>query len=382
MNRSFQENSGQPAVVLSATALPRFRRQLLQWYDRNSRDLPWRQTSDPYRIWISEVMLQQTQVVTVIDYYHRFLQRFPNVETLADAEIEEVLRLWSGLGYYRRARSLHSAAQAIVQLHGGKFPESLEQLRQLAGIGRYTAGAIASFAFDMRAPILEANTIRLFARVLGLSKPVASAEAQVQLWEFAEQILPSRSGARKLNQAVMELGSLVCTPAQPNCQQCPVRGYCQAHQQGRELNIPVLKSKPVALPLVHVGAIFRNRKQQVLLRQNSSSQWWSGLWDLPWIEPSSHLAVSRAKFVDPSVIQALNSEFQSQLRLDCNLHRLVDKVSHAVTRYKIQYLCLQGELIRQPVSRHTKQFKWFSLDQLPPMVARFRRLSPAAFAVA
>jgi A/G-specific adenine glycosylase len=148
MNRSFQENSGQPAVVLSATALPRFRRQLLQWYDRNSRDLPWRQTSDPYRIWISEVMLQQTQVVTVIDYYHRFLQRFPNVETLADAEIEEVLRLWSGLGYYRRARSLHSAAQAIVQLHGGKFPESLEQLRQLAGIGRYTAGAIASFAFQ------------------------------------------------------------------------------------------------------------------------------------------------------------------------------------------------------------------------------------------
>ena len=198
-----------------------FRRRLLAWFDQNARVLPWRRSRDPYAVWLSEIMLQQTQVATVIGYFDRFLARFPTIEALARADEHEVLRLWEGLGYYRRARQLHRAARIIVAEHGGRFPRDPSIVRRLPGIGRYTAGAILSIAFDAREPILEANTLRLLSRLLCYDGDPRSPDGQRLLWAMAEALLPRR-GSGRLNQALMELGSEVCTARSPRCEQCPV----------------------------------------------------------------------------------------------------------------------------------------------------------------
>ena len=207
------------------------RRRLVAWYATNARELPWRRSSDPYRIWVSEIMLQQTQVATVKPYFDRFLDAFPTVEALAAADEHQVLRLWEGLGYYRRARQLHRAAQQIVAEHGGQFPRDRETVRQLPGIGRYTAGAILSMAFDAREPILEANTVRLWSRLLAYRGDATSAAGSRLLWGAAEAILP-RTGSGTLNQSLMELGSTVCLPKAPRCDACPVAMLCQARAAG------------------------------------------------------------------------------------------------------------------------------------------------------
>ena len=219
-----------------------FRAALLGWFRRNARDLPWRRTRDPYAIWISEIMLQQTQVATVIGYYHRFLEAFPNVNALADAPESEVLRLWEGLGYYRRARQLHAAAKDVAEKHGGRFPGDFDAIFALPGIGRYTAGAIASIAFDQSKPILEANTIRLWARLAGIQDDVAAKATQTRLWSLAERVLTeSRSG--EINQALMEVGGQVCKPQAPQCHECPVVLWCGAQRTGRPESIPRVRKK-------------------------------------------------------------------------------------------------------------------------------------------
>jgi A/G-specific adenine glycosylase len=347
-----------------------FRRQLIKWYQGNGRELPWRQTSDPYQIWVSEIMLQQTQVATVIDYYHRFLKKFPTVTRLAKADQAEVLALWSGLGYYRRARSLHAAAQQIAQQHDGKFPDSVETIQSLAGVGRYTAGAIASFAFDLRAPILEANTNRLFSRLIGLREQADSTSAQKELWRFAEEILPPKgSGSGEINQAVMELGSVICTPTAPKCSLCPVSSLCQAHRLGLESQIPLMKPKPQTLPLTHVGLIIRNSKSQVLLRQNPVGQWWDGLWDLPWIKLEERPKLSLTDAIRLEIV----NEFETQLGLACEITDTATLVRHAVTKYKVRYLCVHADLIGRKIPLGDS-WAWFSTNKLPPVASRFRRI--------
>ncbi|GAG10844.1 unnamed protein product, partial [marine sediment metagenome] len=226
----------------TAAEKQRLRRRLLAWYVKHERDLPWRRSSDPYRVWLSEVMLQQTQVATVRDYFRRFVREFPTVHKLAAADEQEVLRLWEGLGYYRRARQLHAAAQQVVAEHGGRFPQEVRELQRLPGVGRYTAGAIASIAFDRRAPILEANTIRLLSRLTGYRDDPLKAAGQRLLWATAEEILPTKHVAR-FNQALMELGSLVCTPNEPKCDACPLASLCAANAAGLQKQIPRAKSQ-------------------------------------------------------------------------------------------------------------------------------------------
>ncbi len=224
---------------IDASWLRRVRKKLLAWYPDHRRDLPWRATQDPYAIWVSEVMLQQTQVATVIPYFGRFLERFPNAEALAQAEEIEVLRHWEGLGYYRRAKQLHAAAKVVAEQWQGTFPDSLEAIRTLPGIGRYTAGAIASFAYNQPAPIVEANTQRLYARLCRLEKPLTERSAQSMLWNFAEQVIdPIQPGL--INQSLMELGALVCKP-KPDCPACPLRSDCPTHRDGLQDRIPVPK---------------------------------------------------------------------------------------------------------------------------------------------
>src|SRR5262249_34111203 len=204
------------------------RRRLLTWYATHRRDLPWRRSRDPYLVWISEIMLQQTQVATVRDYFERFMRTYPDVESLAAADETDVLRLWEGLGYYRRARQLHAAAKKVVAEFGDEFPSNPDALQKLPGIGRYTAGAIASIAFDRRAAILEANTIRLLSRLIAYRGNPHSQVGQRPLWRVAEEILPQARVA-EFNQALMEVGSLICTPSEPKCPECPLSVVCAAH---------------------------------------------------------------------------------------------------------------------------------------------------------
>jgi A/G-specific adenine glycosylase len=252
---------------------------VLDWYSANGRRLPWRETRDAYRIWLSEIMLQQTTVAAVIPYFQRFIQRFPTVESLAAADVGDVLRCWEGLGYYSRARNLHRAAGVICEEHGGTFPRSLAALQELPGVGRYTAGAIAAFAWDLPAPILEANTERLYARLLALEEPSDSTPGRKKLWEFAESIVPG-SRAGDFNQALMDLGSRICTPVDPGCGECPLSGLCQARQRGNVEQYPLRRPRPAVTELLELAVVFE-RCGEVLLRQRQLRERWAGMYDFP-----------------------------------------------------------------------------------------------------
>ena len=260
------------------------REKLLAWYDVAARDLPWRQTSDPYAIWVSEVMLQQTRVHTVIPYYERFLARFPTPTTLAEADEDEVLSLWSGLGYYRRARLLYRGVREVVADYGGKVPEEASARRSLPGIGRYTSGAIGSIAFDKEEPIVDGNVGRVLSRLHRIQTPLGSAETDRRLWSEAERLVRGpRPGA--LNQALMELGATVCTPKQPKCLLCPVRDHCQAFalDEVEALPIPRRKTTPRAMAYTAVVATTgRGAGRRVWLVRGESNLF-GGLWGFPML---------------------------------------------------------------------------------------------------
>jgi A/G-specific adenine glycosylase len=220
-----------------------FRRALPRWYRRHKRDLPWRRTRDPYAIWISEAMLQQTRVETVVSYWRRFLELFPNVATLAAADERDVLAAWSGLGYYRRARALHSAARAIVERHGGEFPSDANHVRELPGIGPYTAGAVLSIAFDQPEALVDGNVARVFCRLFELDAPHESPALKRELWNLARRLVPQDGGAGEWNQALMELGATICTPRSPSCASCPLERRCKASANGRVLELPRTKTR-------------------------------------------------------------------------------------------------------------------------------------------
>lgn len=251
------------------------RARLARWFRAQGRDLPWRRTHDPYAIMVSEFMLQQTQVVTVRDYYARWLQRFPDFTALARASEADVLHVWQGLGYYARARNLHRAAQQVVERHRGALPDQLESIAALPGVGRYTAGAIASFAFDRATPIIDANIARVLARLLDLREPIDTTRGAEILWQTAGALLPKRSG-RLHNSALMELGALICTPRQPQCLICPAREHCRS-ENPEALPLKRPRRKTVALT-ENCAWIVRDGK--LLLEQQTGARW-RGLWKLP-----------------------------------------------------------------------------------------------------
>ncbi len=253
----------------------KFRTALARWFRARGRDLPWRRTRDPYAIMVSEFMLQQTQVVTVLDFYARWLRRFPDFQTLAAASEADVLHVWQGLGYYSRARNLHRTAQHVVERHGGALPNDLAAIAALPGVGRYTAGAIASFAFDRATPIIDANIARVLARLIDLCEPIDTARGSAVLWETAEALLPKRGG-RLHNSALMELGALVCTPRTPRCPACPVRSHCQAKNPAA---LPLKKPRRKTVALAEDCA-WIVRDSRILLAQQTGPRW-RGLWKLP-----------------------------------------------------------------------------------------------------
>jgi len=308
-----------------------FRRQLKSWYARHARDLPWRRTRDPYHVWVSEIMLQQTQIVTVIPYFKRFIKSFPAIADLARADEEKVLRQWEGLGYYRRARHLHKAAQQIVERHGSMFPSDVESVDVLPGIGRYTRGAILSIAFDQRLPILEANTIRLNCRLLGYDGDATAKEGQQILWKFAEDILP-RKDVGIFNQAMMELGSAICTPKSPRCLICPVASLCPTHADGLQDVIPWTKRKVQYQDLAETAVVVF-RQKRVLLRRCQEGERWAGLWDFP-----RFASADRRNNYDVEQVKRLTGV---EIKSDGNL----TTIKHGVTKFRITLRCRRATFV-------------------------------------
>lgn len=269
------------------------RRALLRWYRENRRDLPWRADSssgsfsgfNPYHTLVSEAMLQQTQVATVIPYFHRFIAAFPTVEDLSAAEEQRVLRLWQGLGYYRRARNLHAAARMIVERFDGQLPSAVEELLKLPGVGRYTAGAIASIAFNRRAPIVDGNVARVLSRWFAIEEPVDEPRTRERLWKLAEHLVPPRSPG-DFNQGMMELGAMVCAPKSPACLVCPVSSHCDAHRRGIQDRLPAMLPKRKPKPVTH-AVLAIEKRGRYLFEQRPADGLWSNMWQLPTREGES-----------------------------------------------------------------------------------------------
>lgn len=332
-------------------------RKLLAWYDRHARVLPWRRSPDPYHVWLSEIMLQQTRVDSVIPYYERFLAAFPSVDALAQADPQQVLRLWEGLGYYRRAMQLHRAARIVVQQYGGQLPSDPHQLRQLPGIGRYTAGAICSIAFEQKTPILEANTLRLYARLIALAASPYSSAAQRRLWRLAEKLLPEQSPGR-FNQAAMELGSQVCTAANPSCGECPVAEQCETFARSLQAEIPPPKRKPPVEQRREI-ALLVGRQGKLLLFQCNEGRW-AGLWDFPCLPVSGKRMPTAAEF-------ARSALGCWGLRLAAG--RILTTISYSVTRFRFQRSCVtashQGGPDRQLSPSSWRWIEPHDLDEYP-----------------
>ena len=260
-----------------------FSKKLILWQRRFGRHgLPW-QVNDAYRRWLSEVMLQQTQVSVVIDYFSRFLLRFPTVQSLAQSDLDDVYRLWAGLGYYARAKHLHQCAKMICDQYDGRFPETVEELVKLPGIGRSTAGAITSFSYGKPTPILDGNVKRIFTRVYRIGTPLGKAQAEKKLWSLAEALVPKKE-AGTYNQALMDLGAALCTKTHPKCERCPLRDVCSAHRENREESYPV-REKKEKKPIRAVRMTVYIKRQKLWLTQRSQKAVWEGLWSLPENRP-------------------------------------------------------------------------------------------------
>ncbi|MEM9185070.1 MAG: A/G-specific adenine glycosylase [Planctomycetota bacterium] len=339
------------------------RRRLLAWYAKHARDLPWRRSHDPYRVWVSEVMLQQTQVDTVKPYFERFTAAFPTVADLAAADEQHVLRLWEGLGYYRRARGLHFAAKQVVAEHGGRLPETVAELTKLAGIGRYTAGAIVSIAHDRPAPILEANTIRLFTRLIALEEDPTKSAGQKRLWSLAEEMLPAK-GCSRFNQALMELGALVCTPTEPKCAACPVEALCRARQEDRVASLQPT-TKRLKFTEVREAAVVVWHGEKVLLRQCAEGERWAGLWDFPRFAIESEGPL----FAADEIVQRV----RELTGVRVTLGPLIKTLKHGVTRFRITLDCYEAT----SVGGRVRDAKWVAVEALPeyPLSVTGRKLA-------
>lgn len=333
--------------------MPSFSSRLLRWFDKRQRALPWRKTRDPYHIWLSEILLQQTRVEAVIPYYKKFLARYPDVFALANAPLDDVLKTWEGAGYYARARNLHRAAQIIANERGGKFPQTADELMKLPGIGRYTAGAIASIAFDVRAPVVDGNVVRVLCRYFGIREDPKASATQKKLWELAASLLPQKR-AGDFNQALMELGATICVPQNPRCLLCPLQKDCFARADGLQ-NVLPLKRATQQLPhkIIAAGVIYRRGK--ILIQQRLNQGLLGGLWEFPGgkVEAGEGLAECVAR------------ECGEELGIAVRVGEKIISVDHAFSHFSITLHAFRCAYISGRVKISSAQkFKWVAPDEL------------------
>jgi A/G-specific adenine glycosylase len=329
--------------------------RLLPWYANHRRDLPWRRARDPYHTWVAEVMLQQTQVATVTPYYARFLARFPTVEALAAAPLDEVLKAWEGLGYYARARHLHAAARQVTTEFNGQMPDTMKGLLSLPGIGRYTAGAILSTAFGQDVPAIDGNVRRVLSRAFAVAEDVTRGAGQRRLWALAEELLPpGRAG--DFNQALMDLGATVCTPRVPLCGQCPLAENCQAHRMGQEERFPVRRQRR-AIPHYEVAAgVVWNGQGRFLIAQRPPDGMLGGLWEFPGGKRES----------GESLEDCLRRELSEELGVEVVVGAPLTVVQHAYTHFRITLHAFHCRVVAgQPRPLGCADWRWVSFDDLP-----------------
>lgn len=270
--------------------------KLLEWFDKNQRPLPWRAHYRPYEVWVSEIMLQQTQMDTVLPYFERWMKAFPTLGSLAEAEEKKVLKLWEGLGYYSRARNIHRSAKEIFEKHRGVFPSRFESILSLKGIGRYSAGAIASIAFNQERPIVDGNVFRVLSRVYAIRKPIDVEKNKALFWELQEKLIP-KGQARYFNQALMELGALVCTTQDPACALCPIRHFCKAGKKGNPEDYPVRKNRKKTVKITAAALVLEN-KGKFLIRLRPVGKIMGGLWEFPEWKLSKNKPLGGAQIKD------------------------------------------------------------------------------------
>ncbi len=321
--------------------------RLLDWYRKNGRDLPWRGENNPYAVWVSEIMLQQTRVDTVIPYFEKWMRIFPSVEDLASASEQDVLNAWEGLGYYSRARNLHKTARILVTEHDGKLPQDPNALRPLPGIGRYTAGAIASIAFGLDEPVLDGNLRRVYTRLFDVSEFADSSSGEKILWGLAAEHLP-KGGAGDFNQALMDLGALICLPRNPRCQLCPLLNECQSFRNGTQEERPVLKPKKDTPLHIHAAGVIINQGK-VLLAQRPREGLLGGMWEFP---------NGRVKD-DPA--EDIESVLDAEYRLRVKKGEQLGVVKHAYTHFKVTEHVFRCKLVSK--SKNGK-LKWVQLKEL------------------
>ncbi len=331
-----------------------FSSPLLTWYSKHKRDLPWRRDArDPYRVWIAETLLQQTQVATVIPYYRRFLKRFPTVRALAAAKLDAVLKTWEGAGYYARARNLHRAAKEIVARFHAKLPDTVDQLLTLPGIGRYTAGATASIAFNRDAPALDGNVTRVLCRYFNIKDDPKNASTQKTLWKLAEDLIP-RGRAGKFNQALMDLGATLCTPRNPACGICPLRGGCTARRLGIQAQLPV-KRKRRKLPhhQIAVGVIWKGKK--ILISRRFDQGLLGGLWEFPGGHREKRESLARCA----------EREIKEELGIRVAVGKEFAVVQHAYSHFSITMHAFDCRCVRgRPRAIGCAAFRWVTPRQL------------------
>lgn len=329
-------------------------RELLKWYQKNKRNLPWRDESDPYLILVSEIMLQQTRVDTVIPYYLQWKDVFPTIQTLAQASEEEVLLVWEGLGYYSRARNLHQAAKVLSEQYKGTLPSSPSELRKLPGVGEYTANAVASICYQCSVIAMDANIKRIFARLMDLDEPVSSRAAKEQLHNYAQDFILGVN-AGDFNQALMDVGSLICLPTEPKCCDCPIRDFCDAYKNHTQDQRPILKKKK-ELPLVQVvAAAISNETDCFLLAKRLKGGMLPGLWEFPGGKlekgEDDHTALAR--------------EIMEELNTTISIGELIGTYRHAYTHFKVvvrAYHC--GLTGAQPQTVQVQDLVWAKCDQM------------------
>lgn len=331
---------------------------LLDWWDEGHAELPWRQRRDPYAIWVAEVMLQQTQVATVVPYYERWMARLPTVEALAAASLDEVLKLWEGLGYYSRARHLRDAAQMVVEQYDGRLPGTASELLKLKGIGRYTAGAIASIAFGEPAPILDGNVTRVLSRLFDVTDDVTATATKKRLWQLATELVPAERPG-DFNQALMELGQRVCLPANPLCLHCPLSVYCLARQRGTQLERPVRPARPGTPHYDVVAAVIWQNGQigegRFLIAQRPLDGLLGGLWEFPGGKQEA----------GETLPQALQREIAEELDIEIEVRRFLTHVKHAYTHFRITLHAFHANHLKgRPRNLGVADHAWVTLGEL------------------
>jgi A/G-specific adenine glycosylase len=338
----------------SGRSLSQIRVRLLRWFEEHGRPLPWRASRDAYRIWVSEVMLQQTTVTAVVPYFERFLTAFPTVEALAAADEQEVLKLWEGLGYYRRARHLHAAARIFVASHQGQLRDDPAVWADLPGVGRYILGAVLSQAFDRKLPIVEANSLRVLARLFAYHGDPREGEGKNWVWSAAEALLPLKR-AGDFNQALMELGALVCIPVAPRCDQCPVAAQCQAREKNLQEKIPPPKKHPELVEVSEVGVVIRKGGRVLLCQRPPDAGRWQNMWEIP------HGPRGEGEAIPAAAARVAKNLTGLSVRVGDSIYTL----RHPVTRFRITMECLEASVTG---GRFSSDFyttgQWLTLEEL------------------